>query len=79
MFDGELLLARSASGYAVGGRLKAGALLVPTLPRISLDEPGVGGGRGSGIVALKAKVVQVFDKSDASGTGRPRAKYRCSV
>ena len=77
MLDGELLLARSASGNAVGGRLKAGALLAPTLPRISLDEPGVGGGRGRGMVALEAMVV--FDKSDASGTGRPRAKYRCSV
>jgi hypothetical protein len=76
LLEGELLLARSASGNAVGGRLKAGALLVPTLPRMSLDEPGVGGGRGRGIVAY---VVWVFDKSNASGTGRPRAKYRCSV
>ena len=55
--DGELLLARSGSAYAVGGKLKAGALLVPTLPRISLDEPGVGGGRGRGIAAVNAKVV----------------------
>ena len=77
MFDGELLLARSASGKAVGGRLKAGALLVPTLPRISLDEPGVGGGRGRGMLAFTAKVG--LDKNDAWGTGRPRAKYRCSV
>lgn len=77
LFDGELLLARSASGNAVGGRLNVGALLWPTLPRISLDEPGVGGGLGRGMVACMAK--GGLDKNDASGTGRPRAKYRCSV
>lgn len=77
LFDGELLLPRSASGNAAAGRLKAGALLVPTLPRISLDDPGVGGGAGRGMVALIAKVG--LEENDASGTGRPRAKCRCSV
>jgi hypothetical protein len=58
--------------------LKAGALLAPTLPRMSLDDPGVGGGRGRGMVVLMA--IGVLDKNDASGTGgRPRAKYKCSV
>jgi hypothetical protein len=78
LFDGELLLARSASGNAVGGRLKAGALLDPTLPRMSLDDPGVGGGFGRGMVALIEK--GGLNKNNASGTGgRPRAKYKCSV
>ena len=51
MFEGaeEALLARSASGKAVGGKLNVGALLWPSFPRMSLDEPGVGGGRGRGI------------------------------
>jgi hypothetical protein len=53
-------------------------LLDPTLPRMSLDDPGVGGGLGSGMVALIEK--GVLDKNNASGTGgRPRAKYKCSV
>jgi hypothetical protein len=46
----ELILALSASGKAVGGRLNAGAACPPSLPLISLDEPGVGGGFGRGIV-----------------------------
>ena len=47
----ELVLARSAcSWYAVGGRLKVDTAVVPSLPRMSLDEPGVGGGLGRGII-----------------------------
>lgn len=47
------VLARSVGsvGKAVGGRLKAGAVRVgPSLPRKSLEEPGVGGGSGRGMV-----------------------------
>lgn len=45
----ELLLARSASWKAVGGRLNAGAPCAPSFPLMSLEEPGVGGGFGRGM------------------------------
>ena len=46
----ELVLALSSSWKAVGGRLNAGAALLPSFPRMSDDEPGVGGRFGRGIV-----------------------------
>ena len=46
----ELVLVLSNSWKAVGGRLNAGAALLPSLPRMSVDEPGVGGRFGRGIV-----------------------------
>lgn len=46
----ELVLALSGSLKAVGGKWKAGAAWVPSLPLMSLEEPGVGGGLGRGIV-----------------------------
>lgn len=60
MADGvlELVLARSVSAKAAGGKLKAGATLtaVLSLPRMSLEEPGVGGGLGRGILAALTKL-----------------------
>lgn len=64
LFEGveELTLARSASWRAVGGRLNVGAeLCMPSFPRRSLDEPGVGGGLGRGIV------IAVLVRAEASG------------
>lgn len=46
----ELGLALSVSWKAVGGKLKAGAALALSLPRMSLEDPGVGGGFGLGMV-----------------------------
>ena len=89
MFDGaeDALLARSTSWKAVGGRLNVGALLLPSLPRISLDEPGVGGGRGRGIGeggltevdGKDGKDEKECEKDDETSGGGRRAKYRWSA
>ena len=52
--DVDEVLARS-SWNAVGGRLNVGATMLPSLPRMSFDEPGVGGACGRGIVATLAE------------------------
>lgn len=64
----ERLLMPSASRNAVGGRLKAGAPRVPSLPRISLDEPGVGGAFGRGIAPPSA--TWAVEMGETLGTGR---------
>ena len=69
------MLARSGSWKAVGGRLKAGAAMLPSLPRMSLDEPGVGGGLGRG---MRAVVLAVLEVGATSDSGR-RAKKRWSM
>lgn len=48
----EIVLALSASCNAFGGRLNTGACRVLSFPLRSLDEPGVGGGLGLGMVPL---------------------------
>lgn len=65
--------------------MKVGASWLPSLPRISLEDPGVGGGsgRGMGEVAMTG-LVSFADHVDececgSGGRGRRRAKYRCSA
>lgn len=75
----EEALARSVGsvGKAVGGRLKAGAVRVgPSLPRKSLEEPGVGGGSGRGMVEDdEAAVAVVAVLVLLTGRSGRRAKY----
>jgi len=78
----ELLLSLSGSWYAVGGRLKAGAVILPpegSLPRRSLEEPGVGGGTGRGMMVVAVVFsMAVLEVVGVSGPGR-RAEKRWVV
>lgn len=63
----------------MGGRLNVGALLWPSFPRMSLDEPGVGGWRGRGIGEGGVMNVDGKEENGSEKDDGRRARYRWSA